>query len=107
MASNPGFTNPTGFHKHFPDEDSCREHLEHIRWKGTITCPHCKTTTIYRVDRGKKYKCGACRKRFSIRVGTIFEQSPLPLKTWFLAFHFAASRKKGISPRCSLPTTSG
>jgi|GEM_PF-3293832 len=50
MASNPGFTNPTGFHKHFPDEDSCREYLERIRWKGTITCPHCKTTTIYRVD---------------------------------------------------------
>ncbi|MEO5929360.1 MAG: IS1595 family transposase [Candidatus Kapaibacterium sp.] len=93
----PGFTNLTDFHKRFPDEESCRAYLELIRWKGNITCPHCKGTPVYRIDGGKKYKCGSCGKKSSVKVGTIFEQSPLPLSKWFLAFHFVASRKKGIS----------
>lgn len=92
-----GFKNLTDFHKRFPDEDSCREHLELVRWNGNIACTHCHATNIYRVDQGLRYKCGACRRRFTVKMGTIFEKSPLSLYTWFLALHIHTSRKKGVS----------
>ncbi len=71
-------------------------------------CPHCRNRTekaIYRLEpkEGTKtvqkglYKCGACRKKFTVRVGTIFEDSHLPISKWLMAFFILSSSKKSIS----------
>jgi transposase-like protein/DNA-directed RNA polymerase subunit RPC12/RpoP len=92
------FKNLLDVQKRFPDEKACREYLELARWNGKIVCVHCGSSKkIYRINDGALYKCSACRKNFSIRVGTIFEDSALPLQKWFFAIYVFSSHKKGIS----------
>lgn len=82
----------------FPTEDSCIMHLERLRWPKGIICPCCGSSRkIYRVSRGSIYKCSDCRKPFSVRKGTIFEESRLPLRKWFAAAWLVTSNRKGIS----------
>lgn len=93
--------------KHFSSEDAARELLEHLRWPdGNPTCPHCKAAGAYKLTakEGSKtpvrkgvYKCKACRKQFTVTVGTIFEDSRIPLNKWLLAIHLLCSSKKGMS----------
>lgn len=94
----------TSLAKHFSDEDKARELIEKLRWKNGVVCPHCTAERVYKIvpKKGSKtrkglYKCGACRKQFTVTVGTIFESSRIPLNTWLLAFHLICSSKKGIS----------
>jgi len=81
----------------FPDEQSCIEHLRAIRWKDGAYCPHCGSTKVYHFKDKRTHKCGDCRQRFSIKVGTIFEDSKLPLRKWFMAIWMITSHKKGIA----------
>ncbi|ASK87262.1 IS1595 family transposase [Sphingorhabdus sp. SMR4y] len=81
----------------FPNEQAAIDHLQAIRWKDGAYCPHCGSTKVYHFSDGKNHKCGDCRKRFSIRVGSIFEDSKLPLRKWFMAIWLVTSHKKGIS----------
>jgi transposase-like protein len=81
----------------FPDEQSAIDHLRAIRWKDGAFCPHCGSTKVYHFSDNKSHKCGDCRKRFSIKVGSIFEDSKIPLRKWFLAIWLITSHKKGIS----------
>lgn len=84
--------------KRFPDEKSCREFLEQMRWNGKPVCPHCGCfEKFYRIQNGRLLKCADCRKPFSVKIGTIFEDSALPLQKWFYAFFIFSSHKKGIS----------
>ena len=81
----------------FPTEESCIEHLEVLRWPHGVICPHCGSSRkIYRLTRGYKYKCADCEKDFSVRKGTIFEESKLPLRKWFVAAWLVTSHRKGI-----------
>ena len=82
-----------------PDEKSCIRHFRAIRWPNGIVCPHCGTIGDHYTLKDETHKCGEknCRKKFSVRNGTIFEQSRIPLKKWFLAIYLATSHKKGIS----------
>lgn len=80
-----------------PDEQAAIDHFTAIRWKRGAFCPHCKSTRVYHFSDNRTHKCGDCRKRFSIRVGTIFEDSKLPLRTWLLAIWLITSHKKGIA----------
>ncbi len=83
---------------HFKDEKTCRDFYEQQRWGGKPYCPHCGSTkTPYRTDRGFKCSEKACYKKFSVTVGTIFEQSHIPLRTWFAAIYLITAHKKGIS----------
>ena len=93
--------------KYFSDEDAARALLEEMRW-GTsgAVCPHCGGADPYKLTAkatskkpGRKglYKCKACRKQFTVTVGTIFEDSHIPISKWLLALHLLASSKKGIS----------
>lgn len=82
----------------FPNEKACREFLEQERWHGTIVCVHCGCfRKIYRINDGKLFKCADCRKQFTVRVGSIFEDSALPLQKWFMAIYIFMAHKKGIS----------
>ncbi len=92
----------------FADEDAARAFLEAKRWPDNkAVCPHCgiigeayklepKTGTKTHVRKGV-WKCGACREQFTVTVGTIFEDSHIPLRKWLFAIHLLCSSKKGIS----------
>ena len=81
----------------FPDEESCVRHLEKLRWPDGIICPLCHSNRkFFRMKRRHVYKCADCRKEFSIRKGTIFEESRLPLRKWFVAAWLMAAHRKGI-----------
>jgi len=81
----------------FPDEQSCIDHLKAIRWRDGAFCPHCGGTKVYEFSDRKTFKCGDCRQRFSIKVGTIFQDTKLPLRKWFMAIWLITSHKKGIA----------
>ena len=73
----------------FSTDQSCRNHLEARLWPNGPVCPHCPGgKRVYRINgrsaRNGLYTCGACRKQFTVTVGTIFERSHIPLPIWFL-----------------------
>lgn len=80
----------------FKDEDTCIEFLEQQRWGDKPQCPHCGfDKKIYRTNRG--FKCTDCGKKFTVKVGTVFESSNIKLSTWFAAVYLCTNHKKGIS----------
>ena len=85
------------FTQDFADEKTCIEYLTKIRWANGAFCPHCGSMRkIYHFADGKRHRCADCRVVFSIRVGTIFQGSKLPLRTWFMALYIY-NRKKSVS----------
>ena len=90
------FSNPI-----FHDETKAREYLESLRWADGRFCPHCgeaeKTSPAKAKGRAGLYVCLSCKKQFTVRVGTIFERSHIPLHKWVAGFFLMASSKKGIS----------
>lgn len=87
---------------YFHDEEAAFAKLESIVWPDGIVCPHCGgMEKVYEI-KGKSArtglkKCGHCRKQFTVKVGTIFESSHVPLFKWFQAAYLMVSSKKGIS----------
>ena len=81
----------------FSDEQVCIDHLRTIRWKDGAYCPYCAGRRIYHFKDNRTHKCGDCRQRFSIKVGTVFEDTKLPLRKWFMAIWLITSHKKGIA----------
>ncbi|MBS1773296.1 MAG: IS1595 family transposase [Bacteroidetes bacterium] len=81
----------------FKDEQTCTEYWEQIRWNGKVTCTHCGAENPYKTNRGYKCKNVECQKKFSTLTGSIFENSKLPLRTWFGAIYLCCNHKKGIS----------
>ncbi len=93
----------------FNDPDAAREFLEAKRWPDGPICPHCGVEgEAYRLEAGPEvkakrqarkglWKCAACRKQFTVTIGTIFEDSKIPLHKWLHAIHMLCSSKKGIS----------
>jgi hypothetical protein len=81
----------------FPDEQACVDHLRAIRWADGEFCPYCGGLRIYHFSDRKTHKCGDCRQRFSIKVGTIFEDTKLPLRKWFAAIWMITNHPKGIA----------
>jgi transposase-like protein len=87
------------FQKEFSSEEKCREYLEQQRWNGTPACPFCGSLNVHRFPNGKIFKCREkqCRNKFSVTVGTIYENTKIPLSKWFLATYILAVHSKGIS----------
>jgi transposase-like protein len=92
----PAFRNLVELQEYFSDEKKCKDYLASLRWNGNPVCPHCKHTKSYAFANGD-YKCAECRKKYSVRVGTIFEDTKISLKKWFIAIYLMTSHKKGIS----------
>jgi len=91
------FKSVIDFQKHFDTDEKCRQHLEQSRWGNTPTCPYCKSTNVNRFPNGKKFSCRGCRKNFSVTVGTIYENSKIPLNKWYLGTYILTNHSKGIS----------
>src|SRR5690349_2554192 len=87
------------FQKHFDTEQKCRDFLEQQLWNGTPACPFCGSINVHRFPNGKLFKCRekGCRNKFTVTVGTIYEDTKLPLTKWFLATYILAVHSKGIS----------
>ena len=86
----------------YSDKNKAREHLEVLHWPNGPVCPKCGETERLKRLEGKSTRpgvimCNACRKPFTVTVGTIFEDSKIPLNKWLLAFRLMAGSKKGIS----------
>ncbi|HTE09673.1 MAG TPA: IS1595 family transposase [Chitinophagaceae bacterium] len=82
---------------YFKNEEICKEYLEQQRWGGTPACPFCGVINPYRTNRGFKCSEKTCHKKFSVTVGLVYENSKVPLRTWFAAIYLCTSSKKGIS----------
>ena len=80
-----------------PDEQAAIEHFTAIRWKNGAFCPHCGSLKVYHFSDKRTHKCGDCRQRFSIKVGTIFEGTKIPLRKWLMAIWLITSHKKGVA----------
>jgi transposase-like protein len=85
--------------RYFSDLDTCREFLVGLRWPDGVTCPHCGATNVHWMEKAKQWKCYSkdCRKKFSVKVGTIFEDSPIGLDKWLAAIWVQVNAKNGVS----------
>lgn len=82
----------------FSCEDKCHDYLEDLRWPDGVQCPRCeKPTTISRIEKRRQFECDSCGYQFSVRVGTVLQDSKLPLWKWFLAIFLLVQAKKGMS----------
>jgi transposase-like protein len=93
------FKNILDFQKEFSTDEKCREYLEAQRWNGTPACPFCGSINVHRFPNGKIFKCREkqCRQKFSVLVGTIYENTKIPLTKWFLVTYILSVHSKGIS----------
>lgn len=82
---------------HFREEKTCIKYYEKIRWNGKPVCPHCSCEKPYRTNRGFKCSNTDCHKKFTVRVGTVFENSKISFRIWFAAIYLCTAHKKGIS----------
>jgi transposase-like protein len=85
--------------REFGSDDSCREHLEALRWPHKLTCPRCNSEKISRIYERKVFDCDSCRYQFSVLVGTVLQDTKLPLATWFATVYLMCESKKGISAK--------
>jgi len=81
----------------FGSEDKCHAYLEELRWPDGVKCPRCSSTKISRIKARRQFDCDGCRYQFSVRVGTVLQDSKLPLWKWFLAVYMISESRKGIS----------
>lgn len=86
------------FYQKFGTEEQCQKFLYKSRWEHGVTCPKCGEIDVktYKLA-SRRYKCASCRSTFTVRTKSVFEDSPVPLQSWFLAIYLCASYKKGIS----------
>jgi len=84
---------------HFHDENAARDWFEAARWPEGPVCPHCDSLKHYATKKAGRYRCSEkeCRKDFTVQTGSVMERSHAPLTHWAVAFHMAASSKKGFS----------
>lgn len=95
------------FTTRFGTDDAARRYLEGVRWPNGPMCPHCPNEEhrpIYAIPanpakkvRAGLYECGACRRQFTVTIGTIFEDSKIPLRKWLTAWWMLCTTNKGMS----------
>ena len=87
------------FDEMYGSEERCHAALVELRWPDGFECPECGGRGHCIVKRGARrlFQCNACRKQTSVKAGTIFAASKLPLRIWFKAIYLVTQSKKGIS----------
>ena len=88
------------FFEMFPDKEQARIYLEQQRWNGNVVCPRCKSSDKITTRSRKRisyYRCRTCKDEFTVRTGTIFERSHVPLNKWLYAIYILVTARKGIS----------
>src|SRR5665213_4592156 len=91
------------FNKLFPTDDACKLYLQRHRWPEGVRCPRCGNDKAYPLTKTSfLWQCHACSAqkagyRFSLLVGTIFENTKIPMRVWFSVIHKMLTGKKGIA----------
>jgi transposase-like protein len=97
VAADPGVAGEPRLAASSAIEGKCRAFLEQLRWPEGVRCPRCDVSKgISRIDSRGQFECGACGYQFSVRVGTVFHATHLPLWKWFLAVYLIAGSLDGI-----------
>jgi transposase-like protein len=91
---------------YFSKGDNAHDILVANRWPSAVSCPHCASESVTFLSSRKVWQCKGCRKQFSVKVGTIFEDSPVKLDKWLTAFWLIVNAKNGISS-CELARSVG
>ncbi len=83
---------------YFADSRTCVEFMKNLHWPdGNVTCPRCGSAHVKELGTRQVWKCYGCKKQFSAKVGTCFEQSPISLSKWLLALWVIMNAKNGVS----------
>jgi transposase-like protein len=82
---------------YFSDPDRCLSYAIKLRWRNGISCPRCGSTEHSYISTRRFWFCKGCKKQFTIKVGTIMEDSPIPLDKWMTAAWLICNCKNGIS----------
>ncbi len=91
---------------YFSDADNCVNFLSQMRWPNGVECPICDSKELSYLSTRRLWKCKACKKQFSVKVGSIMEDSPIGLDRWLAAIWLIANAKNGISS-CELARSLG
>jgi transposase-like protein len=83
--------------RYFSDQDVCVQFVAKLRWPDGPVCPRCGGTEHSYLKTRRVWKCKACKRQFSVKVGAIFEDSAIPLDKWLAAMWLIANSKNGIS----------
>lgn len=83
--------------RYFKDEQTCIDTVAALRWPDGPVCPKCGHNEHYYLATQKRWKCKKCAKQFSVKLGTIFEDSPVPLEKWLIALWMLVNCRNGIS----------
>lgn len=87
------------------DEKAAVEFMESKRWGNEPNCPHCGSLSVYTMKNNKtcerqvnfRWRCNGCKSQYTVRIGTVFEDSRIPMRHWCYGFYRAATSKKGVS----------
>src|SRR5437867_3097474 len=83
--------------QYFADQEIAARFVADLRWPDGAACPKCESKNVSFLSTRKIWKCRECKKQFSVKVGTIFEDSPLGLDKWLPAMWLIANCKNGVS----------
>jgi transposase-like protein len=83
--------------QYFSDEQVCIDTVAKMRWPKGVECPACSAREPYWIKTQKRWKCRDCRRQFSVKLGTIFEDSPISLQKWLPAMWLLVNCKNGVS----------
>ncbi|MEO9173812.1 MAG: IS1595 family transposase [Mucilaginibacter sp.] len=83
----------------FPDQETCINYLEGLRWSNKPQCPYCRSEQSTKRVGTQRHQCNSCNRSYSVLIGTIFESTKLSLPKWFLAISIILNAKKGLSSR--------
>src|SRR6266516_2821032 len=82
---------------YFSDAENCTNFLSQLRWPNGVECPNCESREVSYLSTRRLWKCKACKKQFSVKVGTIFEDSALGLDKWLAGMWLIVNSKNGVS----------
>ena len=85
------------FRERFGTEEACRQALFDVRWREGLTCPGCGGSSFCRLKTRRLFQCNRCKKQVRLTAGTVFQDTKLPLTTWFAAIYHLTQGKNGIS----------
>ena len=91
---------------YFSDPDRCFQYALKLRWQdGAVACPRCGSEKHAFIKTRRIWYCNPCKKQFTLKVGTIFEDSPIPLSKWLPAIWLYSAGKKGRCKKCGTKLT--
>ena len=85
------------FYNQFPDQKAAIRLFEEERWPDGPVCPFCESTDTTPIPSRSRHQCNRCRKQFSVRTATVFENSSIPLHKWLYAMYLLQTARKGNS----------